>query len=129
MHEPVSAIMTRDVVCVDSQDTIEHVETVMNSRNLSFVPVGDSTGNIFGIITAQQVEHFRTAKMNPKLIKAWEICTYKPPHVDPNLSIVEVAKLMVQKCIHHIVVTENDSIVGVVTSLDIVEQYLRKENP
>lgn len=128
VHEPVSVIMTRDVVSVDMEDTIEQVEAVMSSRNFSFVPVGDAKGDIFGIITAQQVEHFRTAKTNPKQVKAWELCTYKPLQVEPNASVVEVAKLMVRNNIDYVVVTENRAIKGVVSSLDIVRQYVLKEN-
>lgn len=128
MQEPVSAIMARNVVCVETEDTIEKVVFVMNSRKLSFVPVSDQEGNAFGIITASQVEHFLAAKKNPKLVRAWEMCTYKPLQADPHLAIMEVARMMVQNHVHYLIVTENAAIVGVVSSLDILKRYLLKEN-
>jgi predicted transcriptional regulator len=124
MHEAVSAIMIKNVVSVDSEDTIEQVEAVMNSQNLSFVPVVDSRGGIFGAITVQQVEHFREAKTNPKQVRAWEICIHKPLQVDPNVHVSEVAKLMVQNNNNYVVVTENKAVKGLVSSLDIVKNYV-----
>jgi len=121
--------MTKHVVMVDIEDTIKQVEALMNSRNLSSVPVADSKGNIFGIISVRQVEHFREANRNPNAVKAWELCTYKPIQVDPNVSVAEVAKLMVQNNIHHVVVTEKRAVKGFLSSLDLVEQYLLKESP
>jgi CBS domain-containing protein len=124
MYEPIASIMTTDVVVVDNQDTIEKVEAEMNAKGHHCLPVGDSAGNIFGVISLKDIESFHAAKKNPKIVRAWEVCTYKPVQVDPEESVISVAKLMVDHKINHIVVTRDKSIKGIVSSLDIVRQVL-----
>jgi len=128
MKNPVSVIMITNVVSVGSEDSIEKVEAVMNARNVSFAPVRDAAGKLFGVIDLQDVEHFRAAKKNLKTVQAWEICSRRVVQVDPAISIIEVAKLMVEKNIHIVVVAEGETIRGVVSSLDIVTQYIQQEN-
>ena len=120
--------MTKTVVSVDIEDTVEQVEATMNSKSLSSVPVADSSGVIFGIISLKDIEAFRTAKKNPKVVRAWELCTYKPLQAKPNDSIAEVGHLMVKNNIHHVVVTENRIVKGIVSSLDLLREYLRQDS-
>jgi CBS domain-containing protein len=126
MDKPISTMMRKSVWTVDSEDTIERVEELLHAHRLSSVPVVDSKGVIFGIISASDLAHFHAARKNPKAVRAWEICTYKPIEVGPNATIGEVAKLMVKNKIHHVVVSENRLVVGFVSSLDFVEQYVLK---
>jgi len=129
MDRPISYMMTKSVCTADSEDTVERVEEILNSHRLSSVPVVDSKGVSFGIISASDLVHFHAARKNAKAVRAWEICTYKPIEVGPTTSVDEVAGLMVKNKIHHVVVTENGSIVGFVSSLDFVEQYVLKRAP
>lgn len=122
-------MMTKSVWTVDTQDTVERVEELLNSHHVSSVPVVDSKGIIFGLISASDLLHFHSAQKNPKAVRAWEICTYKPIEVGPATAIGEVARLMVKNRIHHVVVSENRSIQGFVSSLDFVEQYVLKGAP
>jgi CBS domain-containing protein len=122
--QPISTIMTKNVVVVDYQDTIEKVEAVLNSRGHHCVPVGDKAGSIFGVISLKDIEAFHRAKKNPKTIRAWEICTYKPVQLEPEDSVINAAKLMAEKNINHIVVTKNKTIQGILSSLDIVKQVV-----
>ena len=121
--------MTKNVWTADVQDTVEYVEELLTSRRPSSVPVVDSKGAIFGIISASDLVHFHAARKNPKAVRAWEICTYKPIEVGPTVPVGEVAGLMVKNKIHHVVVSENGSVVGFVSSLDFVEQYVLKGAP
>jgi signal-transduction protein with cAMP-binding, CBS, and nucleotidyltransferase domain len=129
MDKPISYMMTKNVWTADTEDTVEKVDELLNAHRLSSLPVVDSKGVIFGIISAPDLVHFHSARRNPKAVRAWEICTYKPIEVDPTTPVGEVAGLMVKNKIHHVVVTENGSIKGVVSSLDFVEQYVLKGAP
>ena len=51
----------------------------------------------------------------------WRQCTYRPITVSPETTVAAVAKLMVERHIHHVVVTGNGGISGVVSSLDLVK--------
>ena len=107
-------------------DTIEKVENELKSHKLSSVPVVDSKGNIFGIISSPDIVLFHAARKNPKAVRAWDMCTYKPIQVGPDASIDEVARQMVTHRVHHVLVTEHGSVIGIVSSLDFVQAFLRR---
>jgi signal-transduction protein with cAMP-binding, CBS, and nucleotidyltransferase domain len=124
MEKPIASMMTKCVWTADSEDTVERVEELLSSHRISSVPVVDSQGVIFGIISASDLVRFHAAQKNPKAVRAWEIGTHKPIEVGPTALTGEVARLMVENRIHHVVVSENRAIVGMVSSLDFVEQYV-----
>jgi len=129
MDKAVSRMMTKSVWTVDTEDSIERVSGLLNTHRLTSVPVVDSKGVVFGIISAADLLHFHAEKKNPKIVRAWELCTYKPIEVGPATPVNEVARLMVKNSIHHVLVTENGLIMGFVSSLDFIEQYILKGKP
>jgi CBS domain-containing protein len=52
---------------------------------------------------------------------------YKPIEVSPDLTVRDAAQIMVTRGIHHLVVTEKNSVKGFVSSLDLIKEYLLKE--
>jgi CBS domain-containing protein len=126
MDKPISYMMTKSVQTADTEDTVERVEELLRSHRLSSVPVVDAKGVIFGIISASDLLRFHSMRKNPKAVRAWEMCTYKPLEVGPATPVGEVARLMVENKIHHVIVSEDRSIQGFVSSLDFVEQYVLK---
>ena len=61
-------------------------------------------------------------------IKAWEICNYHPVEVAPETPIARVAELMLEHKIHHVVVMQDGSMKGIVSSLDFVKLALDHGN-
>lgn len=118
-------IMTATLVTVGMHDTVASVEAVLDKKGLTLVPVIDSERNdCFGVISLKDISHFHAAKKNSKAVEAWEICSYKPLMASTESSIEEVARLMVDHSIHHVVVMEKGQLKGIVSSLDIVAACL-----
>ena len=128
MDKPISSLMEKHVTVVDIDDTVDRVKEILDSHKLSCVPVVDSKGNCFGVISATDLVHFHTMRKNQKAERAWEVCTHKVIEVSPDISVKEAAELMVKNKIHHLVVTENKSIKGIVSSIDLVRGYFLKQN-
>lgn len=124
MDKPISSLMEKDVVTVHTDDSLEKIEGVLDLHNRTYVPVVDANGVIFGIITAHDLVHFHSQKKNAKATHAWEVCTHRPIEVNSHTLVLEVAKLMVNKKIHHVLVSEDGHLKGVVSSFDLVEKYL-----
>jgi CBS domain-containing protein len=121
MDEPISAMMQAPAVTVDMDDSAAQVEAIMREHDVSAVPVIDrTTGLVTGIISAADLA--RPAG----LLHAWEICSYKPVEVGPDTPMAEVARRMLARGIHHVVVTEDRQVVGMVSSLDFVKRFLRE---
>jgi CBS domain-containing protein len=126
MNEPISHIMTKTVWTAAMEDTAAKVEDLLNRRSLSAVPVVDESGGVFGIISVADIVHLHAAKRNPQAIRAWELCTYRPITVSPETSAGEVARMMIKHKIHHVPVTENGKLCGIVSALDFVERLVLK---
>ena len=128
MNKPISSLMEKHVTTVDVDDTIDRIEELLDSHKLSCVPVVDSKGNCFGVISSPDLVHLHTIRKNPRVERAWEVCTHKIIEVNPDIAVKEAAELMVKNKIHHIVIVDNGIIRGIVSSVDIVEEYLLKQN-
>lgn len=127
MKEPISSIMEKHVRTVDMEDTVEKVESVMAETGLSMVPVVDSKGIIFGIISVSDLLYFNVSRQKPAAVRAWEICTHRVIESGPDASTADVARMMLKHNVHHVVIVSADkSLMGVVSSLDFVKDYLAK---
>lgn len=122
MKQPVSSLMQRDVVHVSMDDTVAAVEATLLSRGLSWLPVVDAGGGILGVIAAVDLLRFRAEGKDPSATQAWQLCTYKPVTVSPETPLRDVARLMLNKGIHHVVVADPSGLCGIVSSLDVVRE-------
>lgn len=129
MDRPISSMMAKTLVCVSSEDSLEAVESILARRRVSAVPVLDCDGRLFGILTATDIMRLHCERKNFRAVRAWEACTYKPLEVSPDTPAREVAALMVKHRMHHVLVTENGELRGLVSAYDFVEQRLDENLP
>ena len=122
MSPPISSMMQTQVLSVGMDDTVGKVEEFMREHDLSWVPVDEPRGTVVGTVTAADLLQFHVRRGDPAATAAWQICTYKPIVVAPQASVSDVARLMLRHKAHHVVVMEDERIVGVVSSLDFVRQ-------
>ncbi|HEU4372834.1 MAG TPA: CBS domain-containing protein [Telluria sp.] len=125
MSKPISSMMAEQAISVDMDATMEQVEEALRASDLSAVPVIDSANrSVLGLISARDLVRFHGDKKNAAAVRAWEICTYKPVEASPDTPVSEVAALMVARGVHHVVITENNEIRGIVSALDFVKQFI-----
>ena len=120
MNTTISSLMQRRVWSVDMDDTIAQVDALLAEHGLSWAPVLDAGRAVVGVISATDLLQFHAQERDPATVRAWQLCTYKPISVDQATPLGEVARLMVERRIHHVVVTGDAGLVGVVSSLDFV---------
>jgi signal-transduction protein with cAMP-binding, CBS, and nucleotidyltransferase domain len=123
-HDPssttVAALMQRQVTVVEMDQTIGQVEALLTERRLSWAPVLEPNGDIVAVISADDLVRMRAQGHAAADVCAWQLCTYRPICVDGGAGLAEVARQMVARGIHHVVVTEDGRVAGVVSSLDFV---------
>ena len=124
MSATVSSLMQRRVRTIDMDNTVADVETLFVRERLSWAPVSDS-GQVVGVISATDLLRFHATRQDAAPVKAWQLCTYKPLTVAPDTTLEELARLMIAQGIHHVVVKDAGTIVGVVSSLDFVRTFVR----
>ena len=125
MTQPISSLMTRQVRSVGMDDTVASVEALFAREGLSWAPVLESALTIVGVISAADLLRFHSQGQDPTAVRAWQLSSYKPITVSPDTPVSKVARLMTEDKIHHVVVTDSDGIVGVVSSMDFVQTFLR----
>ena len=85
----------------------------------------ESKFTAIGVISAADLMQFNAQGRDPTSVRAWQLCTYKPISVAPDTPTSEVARLMVEHDIHHVIVSDSSGMVGVVSSMDFVRTFAR----
>lgn len=124
MDLTISSVMKRDVTTVDIDDTIESVEHILDEGAHSFVPVMAPHGACFGVISASDLVNFHARQENPKLKRAWDVCTHAVIEVGPDASLKDVACLMLKKRVHHVVIVDQGRMAGILSSLDLIDRFV-----
>lgn len=124
MNTPIASLMKSPVWSVGMDDTVQAIEALMSEHDLSWVPVIGPNGAPVGVIALHDLVQFHVREGDPAAVCAWQVCHYKPISVAADTSIAEVARLMLVHKIHHVVVTKNDGMVGVVSALDFVRRFV-----
>lgn len=127
MKRTVSSMMSRDVCVVDMDDTIAAVEQRLADRHLSWAPVMDDRGAILGVISAVDLLRLHAEGCDTEAVRAWQKCSYRPIAVGASADLADTARLMLERCIHHVVVTEGGAVIGVLSSLDFVREFAANE--
>ena len=122
--QSIASLMRHEVHPVGADDTIASVEQQMLARGLSWAPVMDEDGATLGVLSSLDLVRFHADGKDAGKVRAWQICTYKPISVPPDASVAEVARLMVEAGIHHVVVQDGGGIKGVVSSMDFVRTFM-----
>lgn len=123
MSALIGSLMSCPVSTVGMDDAVAQVERLLTEKGLSWVPVVDAGGTVIGVVSGSDVLHFHAQQRDPLAVRAWQLCSYKPLSFDEATPIDEVARAMVTRHIHHVVVTRRDALVGVVSSLDFVRTF------
>jgi predicted transcriptional regulator len=117
MNEAISTLMQRLVRCVDLDDTVAQVEQLLADEGLTWAPVLDSGSVAIGVVSASDLLQFHAQQRDPNVVRAWQLCTYKPITVTSDTPVPVVAQ-----GIHHVVVANDEGVCGVVSSLDFVRR-------
>jgi len=125
MHEKhtVRDWMMDLVVFVDPDQTVYEILSIMRRRYINSVLVRKSENNPdYGIITSRDISDKIVAEnQNPKEIKVSDVMSSPIVSVPQKLSILDCAKLMRDKHIHHLPVRDDAGlIIGMVSASDFL---------
>lgn len=127
INRHISSFMQSYVVGVELDDSVEHVCQILDQHHLHCVPVFTPDKQVFGVISASDLVHFATLHDDPKQQRAWEVCTHKVVSVNAAISAKQAAEMMVKQKLHHLLVMNEQQIVGIVSSLDLIQACLLEQ--
>jgi CBS domain-containing protein len=138
-------IMTKEVITVKPETTIEELARLLMKRQISGAPVVDDNGKIVGIVTENDLisKNSRlhiptilrlfdayiplgTSKMESDIRKmaastVGDICTKEIITVDEEASVEYIATIMTEKRIHVLPVVRDGKLVGIIGKKDLIK--------
>ena len=122
--------MTRNVICIHPQDSLEEAYALMTEWTIRHLPVIDE-GVVVGILSDRDVLRVMQVDGTTERIPAMEVgaaMSKRPHHCAPGSSISYVAGLMLDNKIDALPVLDPEGgLVGLVTSSDLIELLREKE--
>ena len=116
----VGDAMTRGVICVDVDDSVQDVAEVMKKNDISSVLVTQE-GEGVGIITERDIlKNIVAESRDPARVASKDIMTSPLITVTPDSSIDEAATMMRDRDIRRLVIADGDNIIGILSEYDIV---------
>ena len=119
--------LCRPVVSVDMDTPVLKILNNTAWDKLSSVVVLDKDKKVFGIITETDLLCARASGPHLKELKAADVCSRDVIRISPEDSIIGAARLMVDNNVHHVLIMVGDYVEGIVSTLDVLKQYLQRE--
>ena len=116
MNVKVADLMVKNVVTTQPHKTVGHVKEMMNHNKISAVPVVNSENIPVGIITAS--DFHKTIKDTSPVSSLLQEKVFQVPQYN-NIDVA--AKIMLKHNIHHVLVTHEKELVGIISSFDLLK--------
>lgn len=115
MNTKVADLMVESVITTHQHQTIGHIKQIMKKNKISSLPIVNADDEVEGIITFRDLTNEISDETQVRNIMSKQVLTI------PMYSGVHIAaRIMRNHHIHHLVVTHEKKIVGVLSSFDLI---------
>ncbi|MCE2652846.1 MAG: CBS domain-containing protein [Planctomycetaceae bacterium] len=143
-------VMAADPVCIRPSATVREVARILEEHEIFGVAVTDAQGKVIGIVTKTDLIRRCSAgtddlapaylfeilqeqgdEESSEVIPASVVCvedfmTEDPLMVSPELSVGGVARLMVERRVHRVVVADDGGLpIGIIPTMDLLDALAR----
>ena len=119
----VKDIMTKGVISISAEETVEVAARTLTQYNIGALPVCDSSGKLCGVVTDRDlVIRCMASGRLPANTKVREVMTYQVTSVKPDMDLGVAAHLMGRQQIRRLPVTENGRLCGMVSLGDLANK-------
>jgi acetoin utilization protein AcuB len=115
--------MSKDVVWIRPEATIQDALKMMKHYGIRHLPVKEGDGTFVGWITDSDVRSVLIASMIEQLTVA-DVMIREPYIASPEDHLEDVAFVMITKKIGGLPVLEGDRVVGVITVIDVLKAFM-----
>ncbi len=131
---PVSKIMTKDVISVNSTNNLSDVVQIFKERNIHHIPVV-SGEKLIGMISKSDIERisFVTDTNGEQantsvysMLNLEQVMTKQLETVQSDDQIRDAANLLARGKYHALPVIENEKLAGIVTTTDVINYLLEQ---
>ena len=133
---PVSEIMTKKVITLSKGDSLEKAELLFKSKKIRHIPVVKEKA-ILGILSYTDLLRISFADAIDEdeeyvdtivyeMFTIEQVMARNLVSVSSTTTIKEVAEILSKKEFHALPVVDNDSLVGIVTTTDLINYLLKQ---
>lgn len=124
----VKDLMTENVVTIDAMSPLIDAVKLMLEKNIRAVvilPRKDS--DAFGILTFKDVaEKIVAGDENIEMLNVFDLMSTPCINVRADLNVKYAAKLMTERHLSRLIVTEGNKLLGIISQTDLVKSLIRK---
>lgn len=130
MNERIYTIMTTEVVTLHPTDNLLKVKELIFGKRYHHLPVIDDDRKLVGIVTSWDLLKADIEQKNYKDYLVEQVMSTKVATLHPNEMVGAAAMVFLRYLFHAIPIVEKDNtLVGIVTTHDVLVYEFRKENP
>ncbi len=115
MNIKIADLMVKNVVTTEPHKSIGHVKDIMTKNQISCVPVVNSQNEPVGIVTTNDFKMNRGDNSPVSQLLSGHVYAV-PAYNDVSVA----AKVMRKHHFHHLIVTHEKAIVGIISSFDLL---------
>ncbi|MDX1350182.1 MAG: CBS domain-containing protein [Putridiphycobacter sp.] len=129
---PITSIMTKDVECVTPSEKLLVVKHIYEKRNFhQHIPVVDNEKLVGMVSLVDFMRKIGGADLddnNPAYHQytVKDIMSSNPVSTDISVTVADVARVLSKGEFHALPITENEKVVGIVSTADILRFVLKK---
>lgn len=116
MNAKIEDLMVKSVVCSVPHKSIGHIKEIMTTHKIQSVPIVNPNNEVEGIVTAQDLIgdlNDQTPVSQVMTRNVYTIPLYSDVHI--------AARIMRNHSIHHLIVTDEQKIVGILSAFDLLK--------
>ena len=125
INEPVKEIMTRDAISITPKYSIRESVDLMAEKGIGSLPIVDKEEKLVGIVTERDFALALAGSLTTETVG--DIMIKDVITTTPGTPIESCSKIMVRNNLRRIPVVEEDKLIGIVTSTDILRFFGDKE--
>ena len=116
MNVKVNDLMITNVVTTVPHKSIHHVKYIMKTKKIHSIPIVNTEGEPVGIVTAKDL--IKNVKEETPISQIMTTNIYTVPQYS---DVYIAARIMRNKKIHHLLVTNEHKLVGIISSFDLLK--------
>ena len=120
MENKLKKIFSKNLVTISNEDTIRDADHIMKSRHIRHLPVIDRDGFLVGMISKSDYMALVHLDLDLNGFKVAQLMSSPVKTFSVNAPVKTVAQLFVSEKINSGLVMDNNEIVGIVTSQDLL---------
>ena len=130
MNEPLSSIMTRDVITANQTDSLAVARNIFLKNKVHHLPIVEGN-SLVGILTTYDLFKLNGASKgrNYEDIEIRDVMTRHVATLEPEDKIGTAAELFLENLFHAVPIVKDGHLKGIVTSFDVIKYEFMKEYP